>query len=209
MGRSGDETRARILAAAYGQFYREGFARVSMDAIAAAAGVTKRTLYHHFESKDALLAAVLHQQSEHALALFRRMGTRAATQADLLEVVFGGIGRWAAKRGWLGSGYTRLTMELADMPGHPARAVARRHKRELEDWVTSELARMGCGRPEELARQVIILMEGCMCLVLIHGDRSYAAAAGRAAARLAADDWSAAETAGDQPAAGEGALGTP
>ena len=39
-----------------------------------------------------------------------------------------------------------------------------------------------------MARQVMMLMEGCMCLMLIHGDRSYAAAALRAAARLAGQD---------------------
>ena len=50
-----------ILTSAYRLFHRHGFNRVSMDEIAAAAGVTKRTLYYHFRSKDSLLAAVLHQ----------------------------------------------------------------------------------------------------------------------------------------------------
>jgi AcrR family transcriptional regulator len=58
-GRSADETRRLILENAYQLFYRHGFARVAVDAIAARAGVTKRTLYYHFRSKDDLLAAVL------------------------------------------------------------------------------------------------------------------------------------------------------
>ncbi|TMJ24875.1 MAG: helix-turn-helix transcriptional regulator, partial [Alphaproteobacteria bacterium] len=52
MPRSGEPTRRRILDAAYKLFRRKGFTRVSMDDIAAATGVTKRTLYHHFTSKD-------------------------------------------------------------------------------------------------------------------------------------------------------------
>ena len=117
-----------------------------MDGIAAAAGVTKRTLYYHFESKDAVLAAVLDRQSEHALALFRRMGRKpAASQAELLDVVFGGIERWAAKRRWLGSGYTRLTMELADLPGHPARGSRGGTSARLRNG--SPASSPGCGRP--------------------------------------------------------------
>src|SRR5947207_14619309 len=51
-------TRGRILDAAYALFYRHGYARIGVDAIAAKANVTKRTLDDHFRSKDALLAAV-------------------------------------------------------------------------------------------------------------------------------------------------------
>jgi len=52
-------TRKRMLEAAYELFYRHGYARVSVDQIGDRAGVTKRTLYDHFRSKDELLAAVL------------------------------------------------------------------------------------------------------------------------------------------------------
>ena len=51
-----DETRRRILESGYAFFYRQGFNRVGVDEIARAAGVTKRTLYYHFRSKDELLA---------------------------------------------------------------------------------------------------------------------------------------------------------
>ena len=78
MPRSGEPTRRRILDAAYKLFRRKGFTRVSMDDIAAATGVTKRTLYHHFTSKDALLGAVLDAQQELALAAFRTFGDRMA-----------------------------------------------------------------------------------------------------------------------------------
>lgn len=52
-----EATRSRIIGAAEGLFYEHGLRSVSVDAIAARAGVTKRTLYYHFESKDALIAA--------------------------------------------------------------------------------------------------------------------------------------------------------
>src|SRR6476646_8614715 len=59
MRRSAEQTRLRILDAAYGLFWRQGLLRVSMDEIAAGAGITKRALYQHFHSKDAWRAPVL------------------------------------------------------------------------------------------------------------------------------------------------------
>ena len=48
------EKRAAIREAAVELFMSEGLQRTSMDAIAAAAGVSKQTVYSHFDSKDAL-----------------------------------------------------------------------------------------------------------------------------------------------------------
>jgi hypothetical protein len=100
--------------------------------------------------------------------------------------LFADLGRWSSKPKWNGSGFTRLAMELADMPGHPARAVAGRHKKALEAWLAGLLARLGARRPGELARQVQLLMEGATSLTLIHGDRAYVIAAAKAGGKLAA-----------------------
>ncbi len=180
------DTRTRILTTAYGLFYKEGFARVSMDSIARAVGVTKRTLYYHFDSKDALVADVLDHQHLHAFARIKDWNTKpAATPAAFVTELFANLEQWASKPRWLGSGFTRLTMELADRPGHPARLAARRHKSTVEDWLAGELERLGADDPAELARQIILLTEGCLSLILIHGDTRYAASATRAAKMLA------------------------
>lgn len=54
-----DRKRAAILSAAVAEFRELGFAGTSMDRIAATAGVSKRTVYNHFASKDELFAAIL------------------------------------------------------------------------------------------------------------------------------------------------------
>ena len=186
MPRSAVATRKRILSAGYGLLYREGFARVSVDAIAEAAGVTKRTLYQHFASKDAMVAAMLDQHHAYAFAQIQSWGdVRAETPAELLSALFDGLRSWASDPKWLGSVFTRLTMELADLPGHPARNVAHLHKLAVENWLAGELQRLGAPHPVELARQIVLLIEGCLSLVLIHGDNSYITAAAEAAERLA------------------------
>lgn len=58
-GRRPEKTEAILEAA--GQLFREhGYGAVSMDQVARAAGVSKATVYAHFESKDRLFAAIVH-----------------------------------------------------------------------------------------------------------------------------------------------------
>ncbi|WP_206997918.1 TetR/AcrR family transcriptional regulator [Trinickia mobilis] len=56
-----DRKRVAIIDAAIEEFRAAGFDATSMDRIAARASVSKRTVYNHFPSKEALFAAILHQ----------------------------------------------------------------------------------------------------------------------------------------------------
>ena len=178
----GGQTRKRIIEAAYRMFYRDGFLRSGVDAIAEAAHVTKRTLYYHFDSKDSLLAAVLTNQNDLALARIRRWAEKARGEpADIVAILFAELEAWAKQPGWTGTGFTRVAMELADMPGHPARLAASRHKAAVEQWLIAQFAAKQVHKPAVLARQVVLLMEGCQALALIHSDVSYIKAAGQTA----------------------------
>ena len=185
MPRSPAPTRQAILDAAYGLFRRKGFVRVSMDEIAASAAITKRTLYYHFTSKDLLLAEVLQAQHALALAAFRTFGEGLAGSAEsIVDRLFKDLAVWSDQPRWAGSGFTRLVIELADLRGHPARLIARRHKAMLEGHLADLLASAHVPSPRELAREIWLLSEGAIALILIHGDRSYAAAAAEAAKKL-------------------------
>jgi TetR/AcrR family transcriptional regulator of autoinduction and epiphytic fitness len=56
-----DRKRQAIVDAAIAEFRASGFDTTSMDKIAATAGVSKRTVYNHFPSKDELFAQILHE----------------------------------------------------------------------------------------------------------------------------------------------------
>lgn len=185
MPRAAEPTRQRILDAAYKLFRSRGYSRVSMDEIAAATTVTKRTLYYHFTSKDSLLAVVLEHQHRLALAAFRTFGDSLAGSPEaIIDGLFDQLAVWADRPRWAGSGFTRLVIELADLPGHPARTIARRHKALLEQHLVAIFAKAGVRSPRETAREVWLLSEGAISLILVHGDRGYAAAAAKAAKRL-------------------------
>jgi len=185
MPRPAEPTRKRILEGAYKLFRRRGYSRVTMDDIAAEARLTKRTLYHHFTSKDQLLAAVLTAQHELALQAFRTFGDRLSGSAEaIVDGMFRELAVWADRPRWAGSGFTRLVIELADLPGHPARVIARQHKARLEHCLGELLERSGVRQAAKLAREIWLLSEGAVSLILVHGDQGYSVAAAAAAKTL-------------------------
>ena len=117
MPRSREATRRRIAAGAYKVFYSRGFNRVSMDEIAASAGVTKRTLCAHYDSKDDLLADVLDRHS--ALALERTDRWAAELDGDAnagIESLFLGVARWSAGRRWAAQASRASSSSLPTCP---------------------------------------------------------------------------------------------
>ncbi|SEB56246.1 TetR/AcrR family transcriptional regulator [Rhodobacter sp. 24-YEA-8] len=179
-------TRDRLLEAAGKLFYAEGLRAVSMDDIAEAAGVTKRTLYYHFRSKDDLIAAWLETRDQPNLAAFRRWFSRAEGDvADRIQAIFDNLARAARRRTWKGCGFLRASVELVNLPGHPAIIAARAHKKRVEDWICSELLRAGIpGDTRAIAAQIILLLDGAFAVVLLHRDPVYFENAGKAAAVL-------------------------
>jgi AcrR family transcriptional regulator len=59
--------RERVLREAHAMFLDRGFAEVSMQQIADAAGMTKASLYYHFRDKEDLFAHVVHREGERLL----------------------------------------------------------------------------------------------------------------------------------------------
>jgi AcrR family transcriptional regulator len=72
--------RRRILEAARAHFFKHGFRNVTMDDLAAELAVSKKTLYAHFPSKDALLEAVLRDKYERIRATLEQVACGPAKQ---------------------------------------------------------------------------------------------------------------------------------
>lgn len=172
----------RILEAAGDLFYGEGILTVSVDSIAARAGITKRTLYYHFKSKDELIAAYL--ESRNGPTLSRLMTACTAVEGSLADQI-AGLFQWLARAGqnpaWKGCAFARAAAELAGSPDHPALRVAVRHKAEFEAWLEHRITTAGLPEPALRARQIMTLVDGSITQMLIHRNPEYARAAGLAA----------------------------
>jgi len=182
MPRNAEATRATIRQAAHLLFYRHGFARVQMTDIARKAGISKRTLYNHFPSKDTMLEAMLDHQRELSIEVFKTSFAEVEGGPEVVvRRIFDDLLKWIQTDRWIGSGITRLAIELGDMPGHPALRMARRHKALIEGLLAERLKKHGARDGAALARTVWPLIEGAMTMFLIHRDRSYVDSAARAA----------------------------
>lgn len=178
--RNAAETRRRIIEAADQLFYGEGIRAASVDAIAERAGVTKRTLYYHFQSKDELIGAYLLARDTSTLSRLRK----TATADDLgsgIRALFNLVATASGNPKWKGCAFVRAIHELAGLPGHPAFQFARQHKKALESWFAARINAAGIDRPDERAKQLMIVLDGAITQVLIHRDPIYPEVAANAA----------------------------
>jgi len=185
MSRSSSGTRGRILDAANKLFYRDGIRAVSVDAVADTAGVTKRTLYYHFRSKDDLVAAYLASRDQPNLALFKRWFEEAPGDLPArIGSIFHHLARSARHPKWRGCGFLRTSVELANLPGHPAIKIGAAHKKKFEAWLVKVFEAQRIVQASSLARQIVLLLDGPFAVVLLHRDPSYMDTAGEAAVLL-------------------------
>jgi AcrR family transcriptional regulator len=185
MPRDANPTRERIVAAAGKLFYARGIRSVSMDDVADRAGVTKRTLYYHFRSKDDLITAYLAGRDQPTLGYVTEwMNETKGSLARKVEAVFERMEKVAGHPKWKGCGFLRTAAELADTPGHPALKVSSGHKKKLEAVFETMIAAEGLSDPSMRARQIMLLFDGAWSAIQLHRDVAYARAAGTAAAAL-------------------------
>src|SRR5262249_54324125 len=159
-------TRERILTAASKLFYSEGIRAVSVDAVADKAGLTKRTLYYHFRSKDDLVAAYLAARDQPNLALFRRWFEEAdGALPSRVQAIFRQLARSASHPKWKGCGFLRTSAELANLPGHPAIRIGAAHKKKFEAWLREVFQDAGIGSAAPLARPGLLPPRGFLPLL--------------------------------------------
>ncbi|NET11247.1 MAG: helix-turn-helix transcriptional regulator, partial [Symploca sp. SIO2B6] len=116
--------RDRILAAASRLFYQEGIQNVGVDRIISESGVAKMSLYNHFKSKDALIAAWLKQRDEEWCTWFHARMDALSTGIDVegsqliaaqrrLLIIFDVLYEWFEQPNFRGCAFINSTVELA------------------------------------------------------------------------------------------------
>ena len=150
--------RERLLEAAAALTYREGIG-VGIQALCQAAGVSKRSLYQLFDSKDELLAVSLERGAPAYTAwLLPPAGDESSPRERILHV-FGQLESQPTAPDYLGCPYLAIQIELKD-PTHPASRVARGVKADLAGFFRAEAERGGARDPDLLSRQLMLIFDG-------------------------------------------------
>tara|TARA_B000000460_G_C21530888_1_gene400648 strand:+ start:2197 stop:2784 length:588 start_codon:yes stop_codon:yes gene_type:complete len=174
----------RILDAAAELFYERGITAVGVDAVSDASGVTKRTLYDRFGSKDVLVATYLLERDRRWRAQLTARLDEVDDAVGRLLVPFAVLEEWTRgnPRG------CAFINALAEMPDHrhPGYAIAVGEKEWLRDLLESLAADAGFEDPAGLALQLLCLHEGALASVRITGTRVIASAESAARSIIAA-----------------------
>jgi AcrR family transcriptional regulator len=166
----------RIMKAADRLFYSKGIRAVGVDAVAAEAGISKRSLYDTFPSKDALVAAYLRQRIQPLPASSKPPEAQVLGMFDQLHARF-------SNGNFRGCPFVNAVTELAD-DCQAARDIARDYKDDRRHHVAALLSQAGATDPEALAGHIALLFEGAIASMLVRQDPAVAEQARDAAAVL-------------------------
>ncbi len=167
------DMKERILETADRLFYLRGIRAIGVDTIAAEIGVSKRTLYNHFPSKDELIKAYLRRR-------FVQMPVSGKPPAEQILGTFDSLQRRFAAKDFRGCPFVNAVAELgADDRAVKKIAIAFKESRRL--WFRDLLTQLEVANPDGLATQLTLLVDGSIAQDLVRDDPSMALAAKEAA----------------------------
>lgn len=162
-------------------FYRNGVHNTGVDLLAEHAHVSKRTLYHHFPSKDGLIADYLRDIIAAGGTQPERNLARAGAARDRLLSVFDITGKGRLR----GCPFHNVAVEAAEGMAD-VQSIVHKHKRDFIDRLGRTAAEAGAADPITLGRQLAVLLEGASALTTTLNDPTPMRDA-RAAAELLID----------------------
>src|SRR3954453_7478241 len=159
----------RILATADKLFYLQGIRAIGVDTIAAEIGISKRTLYNHFPSKDALIAAYLERR-------FVQPKPSSKPPAEQILATFDSLERRFAAKDFRGCPFVNAVAELGS-EDKAVRKIAIAFKESRRLWFRDLLLQLDVSDAEALATQLAVLVDGCIAQDLVRNVPAMARAA--------------------------------
>jgi AcrR family transcriptional regulator len=173
------DMKERILVTADRLFYLRGIRAVGVDTIAVEIGISKRTLYNHFPSKDALISAYLQRR-------FVQPRPSEKSAVERILGTFDSLERRFAAKDFRGCPFVNAVAELG-AEDRAVRKIAIAFKESRRVWFRDLLIELGVADAEDLATQLTLLVDGSIAQDLVRKDPSMARAAKQAARVLLAN----------------------
>jgi AcrR family transcriptional regulator len=181
---SESQRREHLIDTAIKLFAKHGFHATGIDTILAAAGVSKKTLYRHFRSKDDLILAALRKYD----GIFRNnfmheVEARAVAPKDRLLAVFDVARAWFEDNSFYGCIFINAVGEYSD-PDTPIRHACKEFKFMIRSYIEQQCRGLGIADPTRLADELAMLLEGATVTAQVSQNRARAAEVARTAAQV-------------------------
>jgi AcrR family transcriptional regulator len=173
MNKKPTDTREKILTTAEQLIYQNGIHAMGMDLLVKTSGVARKSIYRHFSNKEDVASAALNGRDERWMQWFRTESDKGETPQDRILNMFTVLKSWFESEGFRGCAFINTAGEVGD-PDDPVRLIAKVHKQKLLDYALELSGQLNTGHAEELARQLLILMEGAITVTYVMGDRDAA-----------------------------------
>jgi AcrR family transcriptional regulator len=156
--------RDAILKASDQLFSSHGYGLTGVDAIALAAGVTKRTLYKQFGSKEGLFVAWLRGRDlATRTALQKAVEAMTNDPAGQILALFSVLAAISARPDFHGCPFSRALIEFGTTKANNAgQVVAQEHKAQLALWFEDRLTASGALNVADLLEEIMLLYEGTL-----------------------------------------------
>lgn len=147
-------TKTRILDVAAKVFYEHGYKATGVDAIAKAAGITKATLYHHFQNKDELIEEALKYLSDyHRDNYVKAWNKKGLTPVLRLTVLFDDMHEFFKRPDCYGCPFINVAGEYTDR-GSAVRKICESHYAFVIAHLEQFARDAGLTTPKVVAEQI-------------------------------------------------------
>ncbi len=172
--------REKLIKAALELFSKNGFHAVGVDTISEKASVTKRTLYHHFKSKEELILAALRYYDERFRNDFMRaVEEKTESPVGRLLAVFDVVEEWFAGD-FAGCLFVGAMGEYPEEDS-PIRRVCQESKSLTQAYIKSLAEKAQLEGADQLAEQIVLLIEGAITMAQVNNSSISALRAKKAA----------------------------
>lgn len=157
----------RVLDAASELFYERGIHAVGVDTIAEAAGVTKKTLYDRFGSKETLVVAYLqHRDARWRAHVAENLARSPKPGVERILTIFDASDSWSDDNSTKGCSAINARAEIGDgHDGHPVFPEVSRQKVWLLDLFEELCREAQLPDPRSMAEAMMLLYEGAIVTV--------------------------------------------
>lgn len=166
--------RDELIQKAFELFYCHGVHSVGINQILVHTGVAKKTLYHHFSSKEALLEAVIAYRDARFQAWLFGIMDAEHTSRGVIEAMFDGLDQWfndqvSTLMPFQGCFFVKVNGEFVQ---HRVNQLCHAHKQAILDYVTRRLSAFyPAEQASTLAHQIVLLKEGAIAQAYLGQDK--------------------------------------
>lgn len=164
----------QIVTEALKLFYRDGFTATGVERICSDAGVSKKTLYNHFKSKDDLVLATLRLRDRLFRSRIMRDTERlGSTPRDRLLAIFDAHDSWFNEEEFSGCMFINAAAEFSPQDD-PSHILSAEHKRSMREYLGGLALAANAKEPQHLASQLNLLLEGAIVDAHVSGNKNAA-----------------------------------